>query len=136
MRSLTARSARGRLRQKREQLTKALTGRVKDHHRFVLTEMLCQIDSLEETIEHFNVEIQRRRIPFEKAVTWLDTIPGVARHAAEMIVAEIGIDMSRFPDADQLASWAGVVPGNRQSAGKRLSSRARQGNSVLRTMLV
>lgn len=128
--------AQGRLRQKREQLTKALTGRMREHHRFVLTELLCQIDSLDETIERFTTEIQSRCIPFESAVTYLDSIPGVARHAAEMIVAEIGIDMSRFPSADHLASWAGVVPGNDESAGKRRSSRARQGNRVLRTVLV
>ncbi len=128
--------AQGRLRQKRDQLTKALTGRMKDHHRFVLAELLCQIDGLDETIERFNAQIQQHCLPFENAVTWLDSIPGVARQAAEMIGAEIGIDMSRFPSADQLASWAGVVPGNRQSGGKRLSSKARQGNRVLRTVLV
>jgi transposase len=128
--------AQGRLRQKRDQLTKALTGRMREHHRFVLTELLCQIDSLDETIAHFTTEIQRRCIPYENAVIWLDSIPGVARTAAEMIVAEIGIDMHRFPSADHLASWAGVVPGNYESAGKRLSARARQGNRVLRTVLV
>lgn len=128
--------AQGRLRQKREQLTKALTGRMKEHHRFVLTELLCQIDSLDETIERFNTQIVEHCRPFEQAVAWLDTIPGVARQAAETIVAEIGTDMSRFPSADHLASWAGVVPGNYESAGKRSSSRARQGNRVLRTVLV
>jgi transposase len=133
---LMADLAQGRLRQKREQLIKALTGRMKDHHRFVLSELLCQIDSLDETIEHFDSEIAQRCRPFEAAVAWLDSIPGVAQAAAEMIIAEIGTDMSRFPDAKHLASWAGVVPGNRQSGGKRLSSKARQGNRVLRTVLV
>ncbi len=128
--------AQGRLRQKRERLTKALTGRMKEHHRFVLTELLCQIDGLDETIERFNAQIAERCRPFEQAVVWLDSIPGVARQAAEMIIAEIGTDMSRFPSADHLASWAGVVPGNYESAGKRLSSKARQGNRVLRTVLV
>lgn len=128
--------AQGRLRQKREQLTRALTGRMKEHHRFVLTELLCQIDSLDETLERFNAQIAERCRPIEPALAWLDTIPGVARQAAEMIVAEIGTDMSRFPSADHLASWAGVVPGNHESAGKRLSSKARQGNRVLRTVLV
>lgn len=128
--------AQGRLRQKREQLAKALTGRMKDHHRFILSELLCQIDSLDESIEHFNTEVAQRCRPFEAAVAWLDTIPGVAQSAAEMIIAEIGTDMSRFPSADHLASWAGVVPGNRESGGKRLSSKARQGNRVLRTVLV
>ena len=128
--------AQGRLRQKREQLTKALTGRMKNHHRFVLTELLCQIDSLDETIERFNAQIAERCRPFEQAIAWLDSIPGVARQAAEMIIAEIGTDMSRFPSADHLASWAGVVPGNYESGGKRLSSKARQGNRILRTVLV
>jgi transposase len=128
--------AQGRLRQKREQLMKALTGRMKEHHRFVLTELLCQIDSLDETIEHFNAQIEQRCVPFQEALTWLDSIPGMARQGAEVIVAEIGTDMSRFPSANHLASWAGIVPGNAESAGKRLSTRARQGNRVLRTLLV
>jgi transposase len=75
-------------------------------------------------------------VPFEEAVTLLDTIPGVARHVAETIVAEIGIDMSRFPTADHLASWAGVAPGNKESAGKRYSGKTRKGNPTLRTALV
>ncbi len=109
---------------------------MKDHHRFVLSELLCQIDSLDETIERFNAQIAKHCRPFEQAVAWLDSIPGVARQAAEVIVAEIGTDMSCFPSADNLASWAGVVPGNHESAGRRLSSKARQGNRVLRTVLV
>src|SRR5918999_112512 len=71
-----------------------------------------------------------------EAVELLDTIPGVARRTAEMIVAEIGTDMTRFPSADHLASWAGVAPGNHESAGKRASGKTRQGNRFLRTVLV
>jgi transposase len=123
--------AKGRLREKRDVLVKALEGRIKPHHRFVLTELLCQIDSLDETIEHFDAEIEAYCRPFEEAVVLLDTIPGVARATAEAIVAEIGTDMSRFPTADHLASWAGVAPGNHESAGKRLSGRTRQGNRSL-----
>jgi transposase len=128
--------AKGRLRAKRELLAQALDGRVKPHHRFVLTELLCQIDSLDETIARFDTQIQAISGPFEGAIGLLDTIPGVARPTAEMIVAEIGTDMSRFPSADHLASWAGVAPGNHESAGKRTSGKTRQGNRFLRTVLV
>src|ERR671925_933871 len=127
--------AKGRLRDKREQLIKALEGRVKPHHRFVLTELLGQIDSLDETIARFAARIAEIRGPFEEAVALLDTLPGVARHAAEMIVAEIGTDMSRFPSAADLAAWAGVAPGNHESAGKRASGKTRKGNRLLRTVL-
>jgi len=127
--------AKGRLREKRAELVKALSGRVKPHHRFVLSELLCQIDNLDEAIEHFNEQIEAYCRPFEQAVTLLDTIPGVAREAAEIIVAEIGVDMSRFPSAHHLAAWAGVAPGNYESAGKRKSGRLRQGNRTLKTVL-
>jgi transposase len=127
--------AKGRMREKRAELVKALSGRVKPHHRFVLSELLCQIDNLDETIERFNEQIEEYCRPFEEAVTLLDTIPGVAREAAEIIVAEIGIDMSRFPSANHLAAWAGVAPGNYESAGKRKSGRMRQGNKILKTVL-
>ncbi len=123
--------ARGRMREKRDLLAKALEGRVQAHHRFVLTELLAQIDSLDETIERFNEQIAVYCRPFEEAVTLLDTIPGVGRETAEIIVSEIGTDMSRFPTADHLASWAGVAPGNNESAGKRHSGKTTQGNKVL-----
>jgi len=123
--------AKGRLREKRDELVKALEGRVKAHHRFLLTELLCQIDSLEETIARFDQEIAEHCRPFEDAVALLDTIPGVARATAEAIVAEIGTDMNRFPSADHLAAWAGVAPGNNESAGKRYSGKTRKGNKPL-----
>jgi len=128
--------ARGRMRDKRPALTQALEGRVKPHHRFVLTELLCQIDSLDETIGHFNEQIESYRHPFEEAVVNLDTIPGVARQTAEVIASEIGNDMSRFASADHLAAWAGVAPGNHESAGKRYSGKTRPGNKALRVALV
>ena len=90
--------AKGRMRDKREELAKALAGRVKSHHRFVLTELLCQIDNLEETIARFDHEIESYCRPFEEEVTLLDTISGVGLEAAEIIISEIGTDMSRFPD--------------------------------------
>jgi transposase len=123
--------AKGRLREKRPALVQALTGRVKAHHRFVLTELLCQIDNLEDTIARFDEEIEAYCRPFEEAVILLDTIPGVSREMAEIIVSEIGVDMDRFPTANHLAAWAGVAPGNNESGGKRRSGRTRKGNKPL-----
>ena len=123
--------SKGKLRSKREELSRALQGRVKPHHRFVLTELLSQIDGLDETIARFDHEIEEYCRPFEEAVALLDTIPGVARETAENIVAEIGTDMSRFPTPDHLASWAGVAPGNNESAGKKRTGRTRKGNKPL-----
>jgi transposase len=127
--------AQGRLRNKHDVLVKALAGRIKPDHRFVLTELLCQIDGLEDTIARFDEQIQQACQPFEEAVTLLDTIPGVARQTAETLVAEIGTDMSRFPTADGLAAWTGVAPGNNESAGKRHSSKTHKGNEMLRSCL-
>ena len=123
--------AHGRMRDKRDLLAKALEGRMQAHHRFVLGQLLLQIDSLDETIDRFNEQIETYCRPFEEAVTLLDTIPGVGRETAEVIVSEIGTDMNRFPTADHLASWAGVAPGNNESAGKRRSGKTRKGNKVL-----
>lgn len=128
--------AKGRLREKREQLDKALQGRIKPHHRFVLSELLCQVDSLDESISRFDAEIEKHCRPFEEAVELLDTIPGVARRIAEVIISEIGSDMSRFPTANHLAAWAGVAPGNNESAGKRYSGTTRHGNRALTVALV
>ena len=128
--------AKGRLRSKRDQLAKALDGRVKPHHRFVLTELLCQIDSLDETTARFDTQSQELSAPFEAAIGLLETMPGVARPTAEMSVAESGTEMRRFPSAAHVASWAGVSPGNHDSAGKRLSGKTRKGHRFLRTTLV
>jgi transposase len=128
--------AKGQLRSKRDQLEQALTGRMGAHHRFILTELLCQIDGIDEAVARFDAQIEAEGRPFEAAVERLDTIPGIARRAAEVIVAEIGIDMERFATAEHLASWAGMVPGNYESAGKQLSGRTRKGNQILRNILV
>ena len=127
--------SRGRLREKRAALEQALTGRFQAHHRFVLTELLGQIVGLDETIERFDRQIEDYCRPFEASVQLLDTIPGVARDTAEIIVSEIGTDMSRFPTANHLAAWAGVAPGNNESAGKQHSGRTRQGNKTLKVAL-
>jgi transposase len=128
--------AKGRLRNKREQLTQALEGRVQAHHRFILSELLAQIDSLEETIARFAQQIEEYGKPFAEGMELLDTIPGVGRETAEVIMAEMGADMSRFPTARHLAAWAGVAPGNRESGGKRFSSPTRKGNQALRQGLI
>jgi transposase len=130
-----AQLAQGRMRGKRELLTQALEGRVKPHHRFILTELLVSIDSLEQTLSRFNGCIEEYTRPFEEAIALWDTIPGVARTAAEIIVSEIGVDMSRFASADHLSAWAGVAPGNNESAGKRHSGKIRKGNRALTAAL-
>ncbi len=127
--------AKGRMRDKREQLAQALDGRVKAHHRFILTELLCEIDHLEEVLARFDAEIEEYCHPFEWAVELLDTIPGVGREAAEVIVSEIGTDMNRFPTAAHLSAWAGVAPGNNESGGKFRSGRKRKGNRSLGVIL-
>lgn len=131
-----AEMARGRLRSKRCELERALEGRVKPHHQFILSELLWQIDGLEETLTRFDAQIESMCVPFEQAVAHLDTIPGVGRVTAEQLIAEIGTDLSSFPTAGHLAAWAGVSPGNHQSGGKTLSSRVRQGNHTLKRALI
>ena len=128
--------SRGRLRDKRAALEQALTGRVGPVHRFILSELLCQIDSLEESIGRFDEQIEQVMAPFAEAVTLLDTIPGVAQTVAQIIASEVGVDMSRFGSSGRLSAWAGVAPGSHESGGKRLSGRVRQGNHALRTALI
>jgi transposase len=134
--ALMAELSLGRLREKRDQLAKALEGRMKPHHRFILGELLCQIDMVDETISRFDAAILEACAPFEEAVKRLDTIPGIGQRAAEQIVAEIGTDMSRFPTDAHLSAWGGLAPGNHESAGKKLSGRIRQGSPTIRHVLV
>jgi transposase len=133
--TVLAELARGRLRAKLPALRQALDGRVKPHHRVLLGQLLAHIAFLEESITQLTEEIGRCLAPFEEAATVLATIPGIGAVAAAAIVAEIGVDMSRFPSAKHLASWAGVCPDTRESGGKRQSSRTGQGNVWLRGML-
>lgn len=168
--------ARGRLKAKRTQLEEALVGTVKPHHRFLLSEELVLIDTLDEAIERVSREIEQRLEPppdpgrdtesnsgqvqqeqvvppaaasarveqatdrsglcWKEAIALLDSIPGINRRIAEGILAEIGTDMSRFPTAAHLASWAGMCPGSHESAGKRLSGKTRKGSPWLRQLLV
>lgn len=125
----------GRLCEKVRELEQALTGRLRDPHRFLWAQHLTHLDFLEEQIAADAQEIERVSAPFEELIRWLDTIPGVARTTAELILAEVGADLSRFPTADPLASWAGLVPGHNESAGRRLSGTMRKGSQWLRVGL-
>jgi transposase len=127
--------ARMSLRKKLPQLRQALTGRVKPHHRVLIAQILGHIDYLSGAIAHLDEEIEACLAPFAEERALLQTIPGVGAVAAAAIIAEIGVDMGRFPSAKHLASWAGVCPGNKQSAGKRLSGKTTKGNTWLRGML-
>jgi transposase len=128
--------AKRRLRRKRPALAEALTGRVTAHHRFMLAHLLRHIEFLDDTIATYDRHIEMLTAADAAALARLDTIPGVARRTAEVIVAELGCDMTRFPTAGHAASWAGLCPGNHESAGKRLSGRTRFANRVLRQALV
>jgi transposase len=133
--TILAELARGRMRAKREVLAQAVVGRFTPHHAFLITEHLSQLDYLEEAIERVSTEITQRLADDQAALELLDTIPGVGRRAAEILLAEIGTDLSRFPSAKHLASWAGMCPGNKESGGKRLSGKTRKGNIWLRQVL-
>ena len=128
--------ARGRMRAKRDQLAQALTGHLQPHHRFLIAEHLAHIDALDEAIDRLSLAIAEQLRPYEQILHRLETIPGIKRRLAEVILAEIGPDMHRFPTAQHLASWAGMCPGNHESAGKRLSGKTRKGSQWLRTALV
>lgn len=127
--------ARGRLREKKALLVQALSSELKAHHRFMVAELLAHIDYLDEAVSHLGEEVANRLDPFEEEVVRLDTIPGVNRRIAEIILAEVGQDMEQFGDARHLASWAGLCPGNKASGGKRLSGKIRKGNAALRRAL-
>ena len=128
--------AKQKLREKIPALQKALHGRVTDHHRFMLRSLMAQVRHLDQQIDWFDERIGKLTAPFAEATARLRTIPGVGAASAEVIVAEIGVDMSRFPTSGQLASWAGMRPGNDESAGKRRSGRTTKGNQWLRTTIV
>jgi transposase len=127
--------AQGQLRLKIPQLVEALRGRVRAVHRFRLQQQLERIDFIDAQIAQLEEEIEKQNAPFEEAVSLLAEIPGFDRTTAWSVIAEIGINMKQFPSADQLASWAGVCPGNNESAGKRLSGKTRKGSRWLRQKL-
>lgn len=120
--------AKGKLRKKLPDLKKALHGRFNPHHRFLLEHILSHLDFLDATIEKISEEVATRTAPFDRLIQLMDTIPGVDRKVAEATIAEIGLDMERFPTHRHLASWAGLCPGNHESAGKRKKGKTRKGD--------
>lgn len=127
--------ARGQLRKKRPALQLALEGNVEEHHRFWLQQLLDHLNFLEQKIAELEQEIGQRCDPYREAIERWDTIPGVDRITACSLVAEIGVRAEQFPSAHHLASWAGLCPGNDESAGKRRSGKTRKGDPWLRTVL-
>jgi len=133
---LLAELARGRMRQKKPLLQKALQGKVERHHRLILSQLLAEIDWCDEQIAEVGLEIGARLAAHEELLQRLDEIPGVNRRIAQVIVAEVGTDVKPFPSDKHLVAWAGMCPGNNQSGGKRRYSRTRPGNRYLKTVLV
>jgi transposase len=126
----------GRLNAPRALLVEAVHGRVTEHHRFLLRLHLTQIDTLEAARHEIETRVGEMLAPFRAAAARLTTMPGVSDTVARVIIAEIGIDMERFPTAGHLVSWAGLCPRLHESAGKRLSTRTRPGTPWLKTTLV
>jgi transposase len=127
--------ARGRLRAKLPDLRLALEGRVQPHHQFLLQQILAHTDFLEQSIDAVQQEIDKRLVPYQEAVTLIQSLPVQLQAGAATVIAEIGVDMTRFPSDAHLASWAGVCPGNCESAGKRKSGKTTDGNPYLRGVL-
>jgi transposase len=123
--------ARARMRCKIPALVEALTGWFDQHHAFLCRMMLAHVDGLDAAIAEVTREIEAEIKPFQAVADRLDTIPGVNQRVAQTIIAEIGVEMARFPTAAHLASWAGVCPGNNESAGKHHGGRSRKGDSWL-----
>lgn len=130
-----AEHARGRMRQRLPELRQALEGRVSSHHRFLLRQILKHIDGVDQQVVEVEQQIALYLQPYADASRLLQTIPGIGAPAAAALISEIGVDMSRFPSAKHLASWAGVCPGNNQSGGKRLSAGTTGGNRWVRAIL-
>ena len=128
--------ARGKLRAKLPALETALQGRFSSHHALLLSHLLSHIDYLDHSIDSLSAEIEERLDPFAQQRELLCTIPGVAERTAEVILAELGPDMGRFPSHRHAASWAAICPGNDESAGKRKTGKTRKGDRWLRTALV
>lgn len=129
--------AKGRLKNKKEELMRALNGLMGPHQKLLLETQLRHIDFLDQEIKRIDEEVKARMLPFEEVLELLETIPGVGRRTSEQILAEIGIDVEeQFGSAARMCSWAGLCPGNNESAGKRKSGRTRKGNKKLRSALV
>src|SRR6266480_4676121 len=128
--------AKGKLRAKLPLLRQALEGRFRGHHALLVSHLLAHIEYLDQTIGSLSLGVEERMRPFERQRELLCTIPGVAERTAEVIIAELGPDMDRFPTQRHAASWAAVCPGHDESAGKRRSGKTRKGDSWLRTALI
>jgi len=127
--------AQGSLRKKRAELREAVVGRMTPHYAFLLQQHLALIDALAAHISQFDARIEAAMQPFAEAYALVQTMPGIAERAAQAILAETGVDMSRFPTADQFASWARLCPGNNESAGKRRPTTTGKGAPWLRATL-
>jgi transposase len=134
--TILAELARGKLRKKLPALRRALQGRFRRHHAFLVEQILAKIDFLDETLDRITAELDERLAPFAPMLANLDTIPGVNRPTAVSIIAETGGDMTRFPTAGHLCSWGGMCPGHDESAGKRRSGKTRTANRYLRAALI
>lgn len=128
--------ARGKLKSKVDQLVEALNGKVTDHHRFLLKLHLNNIAFLADQVQEIDEQIQKLMIPFQKEESLIQTIPGISKISAKAIISEIGVDMSQFPSEANLASWAGMCPGNNESAGVKKSGKIRKGNRYLKAILI
>jgi transposase len=128
--------ALGRLRKKQDDLERALLGSVSAHHKIILQELLNLVDSMDKSIGKLDDEIETACAPFIEAVDRLDKVTGIGVPTAQMVLSEIGTDMSKFPSDGHICAWAGVAPGNHESAGKRKSGKTRKGCQSLRTGLM
>jgi len=128
--------AKANLRNKREELKKALEGTLRPHHRLIIAQLLADIEFLDEQIAEVDREIEQRLAADQEIINRIDEIPGINQRIAEIVVAEIGTDMSRFPSAEHLVAWAGLCPGNDESAGKRRNRHIRHGDIALKSALV
>ncbi|MBV9580075.1 MAG: IS110 family transposase [Chloroflexi bacterium] len=131
-----AQLAKGRMRAKIPELQRALAGSFRPHHQFMVARHLAYIDAIDEIVAQVSGKIAERLRPAEADVELLDAITGIGRPTAEVWLAEVGSDLERFPTHRHLASWAGMCPGNNESAGKRKTGKTRKGNAALRTALV
>lgn len=127
--------AKRRLRSKIPDLREAVPGRFNDHHAILVRELLAHIDYLSATEQRLDRRVEELIVPFVDVRGLLMTIPGIARVNAEIVISEIGVDMSQFPSAQHLASWAGLCPGNNESAGKRKTGKTRKGDPWLQSAL-